>query len=870
MNLKTKSLISVLLLTVIVSVIVGYITIKKSDEILQHNLKQEIKVDKQAIKNHINKTKAKIKQVSKSFAQSQEMISALNLVSNYEDKKNYQAVIFDREKQLILEYLERYFLNDEFFEMRLYDKTLNLIAKKTFHPALGESGYVIYDEGVAYFKSNTQLTKIGKNTMLSKDSVGKTKTKYENGYYKICHNNVVELEEQKVGYVSIVYYFGKKEINSLEKNLIYPISLFTQAPQEKVFDITIFDKELEIYIKHKIDFSYIEKKHQELIANLVLAIILITIFIFLLFYIFLHKEILTPLYRLQETLESILHNKYKPIEIRNKDEIGKIFESSNKIFEKFWENYTTLQSYQKSVDISNLVTKTDLKGNITYANDYFCALSGYKKEEVIGKPHNIVRHPDMQNDTFEELWETIKKGDTWRGIVKNKTKSGDFYWTDAVISPTYGANEQIEGYISIRRDITELMQSKEELEFRANYDLLTQLGSRDKLHEDLKKRIKPCLALINIDRFSQINDFYGHSFGDKLLQEFSKILQTQLDEKSLNGYTLYRYGGDEFAVLVEKYDQETVVEKLSHLLDTIERTSITLEDKVLSLNLSCGISFENATQALLSADMALKLSKKEQKSLVVYSEENSLNKQYENNLLWAGKLKSAIEEDRIVPFFQPIVNNTTLAYEKYEALVRIVEPDGKVVSPFFFLDIAKQTKQYLVLTRIMVEKSFEMFRDKKELKFSINLTMEDISNTDMREFLFEKFDANPDIAKRLVLELVESESIEDYGAVIEFIKRVKSKGCKIAIDDFGSGYSNFEYLVKLQADYIKIDGSLIKHINTQKESFVVVSTIVNFAKEMGIKTIAEFIEDEQILQTIQELGIDYSQGYYFSAPKQDI
>ncbi|MDX4013285.1 EAL domain-containing protein, partial [Aliarcobacter skirrowii] len=133
-----------------------------------------------------------------------------------------------------------------------------------------------------------------------------------------------------------------------------------------------------------------------------------------------------------------------------------------------------------------------------------------------------------------------------------------------------------------------------------------------------------------------------------------------------------------------------------------------------------------------------------------------------------------------------------------------------------------------------------------------------------------KFDEYPNISKKLVIELVESESIVDYKIAIEFIKRVKSKGCKIAIDDFGSGYSNFEYLVKLEADYIKIDGSLIKNIVTQKESFAVVSTIVNFAKQMEIKTIAEFVENEEIYKIIKNIGVDFSQGYYFTQPKKEL
>jgi len=857
-------------MTGIVSFIVGYITISNSNDILEYSLKREILNNKQTLENHIETTKQKLENVSIKLIQSEQLIATLNLISNYEDKNNYNALLFDKEKKALLEYLERYFGQDDFFEILVYDKLDNLVAQKIFSSTLGEDLYVTYEKGVGYLNSVKNQQKLDTHNNLATGYSSRSKTQYKNNQYTLYTDKIIDFDGKKIGHVDVIYHLTKEGLDSLEKSLIYPISLTLHQPSQEDSHITPLDRELGVYIKHHIDFSYIEQKNKELIVKITLALLFLTLLLFLLSFIFLKNEVLRPLQKLQDSLVSIMNNKYEPIAIINNDEIGTLFQITNKIFEKFWQSYSSLKSYQESVDISNLVSKTDLKGNIIYVNEFFCTVCGYKESELIGKPHNIVRHPDTPKEVFKQMWETIKSGQVWRGIIKNKTKSGGYYWADAVVTPTYDANEKINGYISIRREITELIDKKEELEFRANYDLLTNLKNRNKLHRDLEGLTHPCLALINIDRFSQINDFYGHSFGDKLLQVFSKIVQNELDKKCVDRYSLYRYGGDEFVVLLEKYEQKKVLEKFSNFLETIEKSSIEIEGKVLNLNLSCGISFEEASQALLSADMALKLSKKERKSLVVYSQENSLNKKYENNLMWAGKLKTALEENRVVPFFQPIVNNTTLAFEKYEALVRIVEVDGKVISPFFFLDISKQTKQYLALTKIMVEKSFEMFRSRHELEFSINLTMEDISNQAMREFLFRKFDANPDIAKRLVLEIVESESLEDYKQVIEFITMAKSKGCKIAIDDFGSGYSNFEYLVKLQADYIKIDGSLIKNINLQKESFVVVSTIVSFAKKMGIKTIAEFIEDEQILKTAQELGIDYSQGYHFSAPKENL
>ena len=168
----------------------------------------------------------------------------------------------------------------------------------------------------------------------------------------------------------------------------------------------------------------------------------------------------------------------------------------------------------------------------------------------------------------------------------------------------------------------------------------------------------------------------------------------------------------------------------------------------------------------------------------------------------------------------------------------------------------------------MLEKSFKKFYN-NEFEFSVNLTIDDILNIEIQDYIFELLNKYG-IGKRVVFEIVESESIENFTQVVSFIKNVKAFGCKIAIDDFGTGYSNFEYLMKLEADFIKIDGSMIKNIDTDKNAKMVVETIVNFAKKMNMKTIAEFVENEKILKIVNELGIDYSQGYYFRAPQQEL
>ncbi|MBE0491598.1 MAG: EAL domain-containing protein [Sulfurospirillum sp.] len=868
MSLRTKSFLNAVFLTIFISLVIVYITVKNGNEMLENNLKREISFDTQIIENYLNNTKQELKKIAQNLSQTETVISHLNLISNYEDKNNYNALIFDQEKSTLLHYLEKYFAIDSYFEIKLYNKADTLVVQKIFNPLLGESGFVTYDTNKSYFQTKKQKIRLDTVPQLS-EKQKKQKIAYEDDFYKMFEDLDIMFETQKVGHLRIAYSLNQEKLKSVSNNLIHPVSMIFNTPDRDTLDVTLLDKDLHLYLKHNIDQSHSKHKSDELIVLITLAIIFMSSFIFFFFLLFIKKEVLKPLNNLQDMLKGILNNRYKPMPKKNDDEMGKIFNTINEIFEKLWENYASLQSYQSSVDVSNLVTKTDTEGKITYANDLFCQISGYKKEEVLGLSHNIVRHPETKKETFQELWGTIKKGQTWRGILKNKTKDGGFYWIDAVVTPTYDTHKNIDGYISIRREITEFMKNKEELEFRANHDSLTKLANRNKLQADLKVMQNPCLALINIDRFSQINDFYGHEFGDKLLQEISKIFSVAVKKECSFAYTMYRHGGDEFALLVKEYKEKNIIKIVEKILQTMKKTHIILDDREIDLSFSCGISFENATKALLSADMALKLSRKEQREFVVYSKENNLAKQYKDNLLYSSKIKLAIEEDRVVPFFQPIVNNNTLAFEKYEALIRIEESDGTIISPFFFLDIAKQTKQYLKLTEIMIKKSFQVFMHSKN-EFSINITVEDISNMSMQEFLFAQLDANPTIGSRVVLELVESEAIKDYDQLNIFINKAKAKGCKIAIDDFGSGYSNFEYLIKLQTDYIKIDGSLIKNINTQKESFVVVSTIVNFAKQMGIKTIAEYVETEEIFKMVKSLGIDYSQGYYFAQPAKCI
>jgi len=519
------------------------------------------------------------------------------------------------------------------------------------------------------------------------------------------------------------------------------------------------------------------------------------------------------------------------------------------------------KEYEKAIDISTILSRTDKDGNITYANDKFLEITGYSIDELLGKNHNILKADDTDEKLYKNLWATITKGKVWQGILKNRAKSGREFWVNITIVPIKDIHGAIIEYLAIRTNVTKIMQHKKEFEDLAKTDSLTGHGNRFKLNSDIENLQNLSIAIFNIDNFRQINDFYGHQFGDLIIISIAnKIYNFISGDKNLR---FYRLQGDEFVILATNTSKEEFISTNKTILNTITE-KFNLGNEEILLSCSCGISFEGMEQLLSTANMALNVAKKSNVDFLVYDESLSLNSKYENNITWTRKLSNALKTENIIAYYQPIVNNSNLLYEKYECLVRMVDED-KIISPFFFLDVAKQTRQYFEITKIVIYQAFEMFKD-KHIEFSINLSINDILEPKISNYILMML-KEYGIGSKVVFEIVESEYIENFEGVINFITAVKEYNCKIAIDDFGTGYSNFEYLIKLEADYLKIDGSLIKNMDRDQNAFLVVSTIVEFSKKLGMKTIAEFVENEAIFKIVKDLGIDYSQGYYFSAPK---
>jgi PAS domain S-box-containing protein/diguanylate cyclase (GGDEF)-like protein len=520
--------------------------------------------------------------------------------------------------------------------------------------------------------------------------------------------------------------------------------------------------------------------------------------------------------------------------------------------------------YKKVLDDSSIVSRTDTNGVITYINENFIRISGYTREEIVGKTHRELRHPDTPHELFVDLWKTITAKKTWHGVIKNRTKNGQYYVIKATIEPLLDTNGEIVEYMAVRHDITELYDKEQELKHLAMTDVLTSLNNRLKLIEDLKTVQLPSVAIFDIDGFSNINDFYGHEMGDFILQKLGSNISKFAQGKA----TAYRYTSDKFALLCSGIEREHFLDLIESVMAQAETYEYTFNDIHISIKLSVAISFEPKNTIIQSVDMILVELKKRKLNYLIYDKSLGIEEEVKNNIEWNRKLKEALRDNRIVNFYQPIFNNHTGKIEKYESLVRMIDTDGTVISPFKFLDVAKKTKQYIALTKKVIENTFEKFKE-NEIEFSINLTMEDILSAEINSILDFRM-SDPRFRSRVVFEIVESEGLEKDHDVMEFIHKIKKNGFKIAIDDFGTGYSNFDYLIKLSPNYIKIDGSMIKNITTNHNNEEVVKTIIEFGKKRKLKTIAEFVSSKEIFDKVVELGIDYSQGYYIGEPKSDL
>ncbi len=531
------------------------------------------------------------------------------------------------------------------------------------------------------------------------------------------------------------------------------------------------------------------------------------------------------------------------------------------------EHEKLLQENQHKLEILGLAIKyasdgmiiTDSDNTIIEVNNAFMKTFGYDDEsEVIGKNPRILSSKIHDQPFYAQMWMGILEEKHWSGEIWNKRKNGDIFPEWMSISTITDDNNAVRNYLAIFTDLSEFKENQEKLIHLAYYDQLTELPNRQKIIADIEVSTPKGCAIFNIDNFKEINDFFGLEAGDEILCQLGEWFG------SINCHP-YRIGGDEFAVLFfEEMKWSDIELRIITVLAQLGEKSFIILDESISIGLSVGIAI-GGNKLLTHADIALHSAKEKKIPVALYEEHHNVEEVYRTNIAMAGSIRKALAEQRIICHYQPILNISTGHIDKYETLVRMIDEDGALIPPMSFLSIAKKTKLYPQITRVVVDQACRLFANRTE-DFSINLSDSDIRDPfTVSEIIRIVTETNT--GNRIIFEILESEGIENFDEVARFIFHVKALGAKIAIDDFGTGYSNFENILKLGVDFIKIDGSLIVGITDNERHRIIVDTIVDFAGKIGAKTIAEFVSDEAIYHAVIGHKIDYSQGYFTGKPQ---
>ena len=482
---------------------------------------------------------------------------------------------------------------------------------------------------------------------------------------------------------------------------------------------------------------------------------------------------------------------------------------------------------------------------------------------IVSFIHNTV----LVQTLHKKLNEKYKTANIVLLTHKDKTKSFVTVFNVAKVTNIETISDEVlkELYLEIENKKINLQMYRNKLFQRYFTDHLTNLPNLYQLRKDLQNDDDLGLILIQLDNFQIINNFYGFIVGDYVIEEVGNKFKTLFEDNKI-----YKLSGAEFAMTLSSslgfYELKTYLESM---FEKIRTTQVIYKDITISIEFTLSSTANHGMHDIFSkVSMALKYAKDKGLPFWIYEDRMNFENEYERNLKLSEIVRKAVQESRILPYFQPIVNNRTNKIEKYECLARLIDENQKIVSPVIFIPIAKNIKVYNDITKIIIEKSFDTFEN-NNFEFNINLSSEDMINSKIFHFIIEKLKTSK-AANRVTFELLESEAVKDFKKVERFINEVKRYGAKIAIDDFGSGFSNFSYLLKMKTDYIKIDGSLIKNIDVDKQSLLVVETIVDFAKKLDVKTVAEYVHSSVVMDKVQELKIDYSQGFYIDEPSLHI
>lgn len=402
---------------------------------------------------------------------------------------------------------------------------------------------------------------------------------------------------------------------------------------------------------------------------------------------------------------------------------------------------------------------------------------------------------------------------------------------------------------------------------KLHYEENTGLKNMLSLQEEISNFDKGSLYLLDVDNFNIVNKLHGFKFGDKVLKKIGEKLVSIIPSELI----LYKIQSNRFVIMSHINDDDFIKDICDLIFKYFDMNDLVIDDINLKVSLSIGITQVNLKkETIIEAEYALDMAKRLGKRYrVIYNNDSNSIENEKENIHWLNKTRYYIDNNMIIPFFQPIIDVKNSQVYKYEALARVIDND-EIIPPFRFLESARKLGLLSSVTKAIIEKTCQQFAN-TQIKFSINITDRDLIEGYLNEYIksnCEKYNINP---QNITLELLENITLSDENEFITLnLKKIKEYGCKIAIDDFGSENSNFSRIISLKSDYLKIDGLFIKDIVNDEEKQKVTSAIIQLANKLGIKTVAEFVSNEEILNMVTSLGIDYVQGFYLGKPSPTI
>jgi len=534
-----------------------------------------------------------------------------------------------------------------------------------------------------------------------------------------------------------------------------------------------------------------------------------------------------------------------------------------------------------AIDCSDqVVVITNARHEIVYVNPAFTRLTGYSREEAAGRNPRFLQGAETSQATRIALREAVAVGRQVQAEILNYSKAGKAYWVDLAIVPVKDDDGSLTHWISIERDISERKAQEQEITRLAMEDHLTGLLNRRAAEARLamewgraRRDASPfALALIDVDRFKLVNDQYGHQIGDRVLRHIASTLADNLR----GGDWIARWGGEEFLLVLHGLDAAGAVKAGERTRKLLKSRPVKIDIGELPATVSIGIALYTADAGsvdnlLAQADALLYEAKQTGRDKVLVSGTSSGNR---GGLIWEGsQVQNALHENRVLPVFQPIVDLKTGSVVGEEALARIRTRDQALVQAKRFIQAAEALHLVSAIdrtvTRMALERTAEAVEGETALDaYFINLSAQSLADGDLVSTLREQalaFRMLRGGANPMVIEITERQTAS-MSRLLQHLEPLVDAGFRLALDDFGSGYSSFMYLAELPVHFLKIEGWMVQGLTRSSRTRQLVETIVSTATTFGIRTVAECVEDAETAQVLCDVGVDWGQGYYFSRP----